>query len=216
MNLLKKAFTKISLIFLILIIFSGCNTLRKVPKGKYLLTKNEFIINKKSSSTEEIENLTYQKPNTKILWYRFRLFMYNLALQNPDSVYKSKFIKNPSKYFNKSKWLSKKQVDRLGKSFYYNGIHEFLKKNGEPQSLFDENRSKKTLLRIDSYYQRKGFFDVKSNYKVDTLSKEKIKIKRLVEEVWWKLWKRRFFALSPLLSPAPSPRGGFSSVFVVT
>jgi outer membrane protein assembly factor BamA len=181
MNLLKKAFTKISLIFLILIIFSGCNTLRKVPKGKHLLAKNEFIVNDKSSSDEEVQNLTYQKPNTKVLWYRFRLFMYNLALQNPDSVYKSKFVKNPSKYFQKSKWLSKKQVDRLGKSFYYNGIHEFLKKNGEAQSLFDENRSKKTLLRIDSYFQRKGFFDVKSNFKIDTLSQNKIKVNYVIK-----------------------------------
>ena len=174
---MKNAFAKISLIFVIIALLSGCNTLRKVPKGKHLLTKNEFIINGKTSSDEEVQNMAYQKPNTKVLWFRFRLFMYNLALQNPDSVYKSKFILHPDKYIRKSTWLSKKQVDRLGKSFYYFGIHEFLKTNGEQQVLFDENRSKKTLLRINSYYERKGFFNIKSNFKIDTIAKNKIKVK---------------------------------------
>ena len=180
MQHLKIAFTKISLIFVILIFLSGCNTLRKVPKNKFLLAKNEFVIDGKVSNDEEVQNMAYQKPNTKVLWFRFRLFMYNLALQNPDSTYKAKFINDPAKYFRKSAWLSKKQVNRLGKSFYYFGIHEFLKKNGEQQVLYDVNRSKKTLLRINSYYQKKGFLDVQSSFKTDTISKNQIKSKYLV------------------------------------
>jgi outer membrane protein assembly factor BamA len=174
---LKKFIAKITILFVILTLLLGCNTLRKVPKGKHLLVKNEFVIDQKTSNDEEVQNLAYQKPNSTLLKYRFRLFLYNLALQNPDSVYQSKFIKDPQKYIRKAKWLSKKQVNRLGKSFWYYGIHTFLKKNGEPQVLFDENRAQKTLLRINSYYNHKGFFDTKSDYKSDTVSDNKIKVK---------------------------------------
>ncbi len=174
---MKNIATKISLIFVILTLFSGCNTLKNITKCKHLLLKNEILIDNKISNDEDVQNLPYQKPNTKLLGFRFRLFLNNLAIQNPDSVYKSKFIKNPKKYARLSKILSKKQVDRLGKSFYYYGIHNFLKKTGEQQVLFDESKSKKTLLRIKSYYFNKGYFDVDANYKIDTISSKKIKVK---------------------------------------
>ncbi len=178
---MKNIATKISLIFVFLTLFSGCNTLKNIPKGKHLLVKNEVSINGKISNDEDIVNLPYQKPNTKLLGFRFRLFLNNLAIQNPDSVYQSKFIKNPAKYIRKAKWLSKKQVDRLGKSFYYYGIHNFLKKIGEQQVLFDENRSKKTLIKIKNFYKNKGYFDVDANYKIDTISSKKIKVKYNVD-----------------------------------
>ena len=74
-------------------------------------------------------------------------------------------------------FLSKKQVDRLGKSFFYFGMHNFLKNIGEPAVLFDKSRADKTLLRLQSYYNNKGFFDVKATYKTDTINSKKLKIK---------------------------------------
>lgn len=174
---MKNLFAKISLLFVFVLLSVGCNTTRKIPKGKYLLTKNEFSVNNVKSKSEEVFNLAYQKPNTKLLNYRFRLFLNNLAIQNPDSVYKSKFLKDPDKYRRMATFLSKKQVDRLGKSFFYFGIHNFLKNIGEPAVLFDKSRADKTLLRLQSYYNNKGFFDVKSTYKTDTINSKKLKIK---------------------------------------
>jgi outer membrane protein assembly factor BamA len=103
--------------------------------------------------------------------------MFGMANPNPDSTYQSKFISNPDKYKRKSAWLSKKQVDRLGKSFWYHGWHDFLKKNGEPPVILDKNKAKKTLARIENYYFEKGYFDVKAAYKIDTLTSKKAKIK---------------------------------------
>jgi hypothetical protein len=66
------------------------------------------------------------KPNsTLLLGYKLRLHLYNLANLNPDLIYQAKFDNNPGKYERKSKWLSAKQVDRLGKSFWYHGITTF-------------------------------------------------------------------------------------------
>jgi outer membrane protein assembly factor BamA len=141
------------------------------------LVKNDISINGKISMIEEVVSLPYQKPNTTLLGFRFRLKMFGMANPNPDSTYQSKFISNPDKYKRKSAWLSKKQVDRLGKSFWYHGWHNFLKKNGEPPVILDKNKAKKTLARIENYYFEKGYFDVKAAYKIDTLTSKKAKIK---------------------------------------
>jgi outer membrane protein assembly factor BamA len=142
-----------------------------------LLTKNEILVDEKKESNEDVTNQLYQKPNSSLLGYRFRLNIFNLANPNPDSTYKAKFIKNPDKYTAMAKWLSKKQVDRLGKSFYYSGIHSFLKKTGEAPVILDQKSTDRSLSRLQSYYFDKGYFNLKGNYKIDSLSPKKAAVK---------------------------------------
>ena len=151
--------------------------MKRVPDGKLLLTKNEILVNGKKEKNEDITNQLYQKPNSSIFGYRLRLNIFNLAATNPDSIYKSKFIKNPEKYTKLSKWLSKKQVDRLGNSFYYSGIHNFLKKTGEAPVIFDEKSANRSLLRLKSYYLDKGYFQTKGKVEIDSISQKKAKVK---------------------------------------
>ncbi|MSP84940.1 MAG: outer membrane protein assembly factor [Flavobacteriaceae bacterium] len=173
---MRNETTKISLFILIALILSACNTLKKVPNEKLLLAKNEILINGKKESNEDITKQLYQKPNSSLLGYRLRLNIFNLATTNPDSIYKSKFIKNPEKYTQLSKWLSKKQVDRLGNSFYYSGIHTFLKKTGEAPVILDNKSTKRSLLRLQSYYFDKGYFNTKGEFKIDSVSKKKARV----------------------------------------
>lgn len=177
---LKKISTKISLLFLIGIILTACNTVKRVPEGKRLLKKNEIIVNDEITKDEAIGNLLYQKPNSTILGYNLRLNLYNLAKQNPDSSFKAKMAANPKKYERLSKLLSKKQVERLGKSFFYSGIHNFLKRTGEPPVIIDEARAKKSTARLRAYYFNNGFFNVKTSYKIDTLPNKKGQIQYTV------------------------------------
>jgi len=174
---LRNQTTKISLFILIAVIISACNSLRRVPNGKMLLTKNEILVDEKKEGNEDVTNQLYQKPNSSLLGYRFRLNIFNLANPNPDSTYKAKFIKNPDKYTAMAKWLSKKQVDRLGKSFYYSGIHSFLKKTGEAPVILDQKSTDRSLSRLQSYYFDKGYFNLKGNYKIDSLSPKKAAVK---------------------------------------
>lgn len=174
---MKKISTKIGTFILIGIIISACDTVKRVPESKQLLTKNEISVNNKKTSEDDIVNQLYQKPNSSILGYRLRLNLFNLAKPNPDSSYKAKFINHPGKYERMSKWLSAKQVDRLGQSFWYKGIDEFLKKTGEAPVIVDTVRSNKSLIRLKYYYFNNGFFGVKANYKLDSLSAKKAKIK---------------------------------------
>ncbi|MGC4040068.1 MAG: BamA/TamA family outer membrane protein [Flavobacterium sp.] len=126
---------------------------------------------------EEVFNQLYQKQNTSILGYRLRLSLYNAAKEKTDSIYRAKFANNPKKYQRKVKWLSKKQVKRLGQSFWYSGIHSFLKKTGEAPVILDTISTKKSLRRLRSYYFNRGYFDTKVTYKIDSVGPKKVKLR---------------------------------------
>lgn len=174
---MKNSITKISLFILIGIIIFGCNTTKRVPNGKSLLTKNDIIVDGKKNNVEDVFNQLYQKQNSSILGYRLRLNIYNLAKQKTDSIYRAKFINDPKKYNRKVKWLSKKQVKRLGQSFWYSGIHNFLRKTGEAPVILDTVSTKKSLKRLKWYYYRRGYFDVTAKYKIDSIGPKKVKLK---------------------------------------
>ena len=174
---MKKICTKIATFIVIGIIISACDAEKRVPNGKQRLTKNEILVNGKDTKSEEIINQLYQKPNSTFLGYHLRLNLFNLATPNPDSVFQAKFTKNPQKYERMSKWLSSKQVDRLGQSFWHHGIDDFLKQTGEPPMIVDTVKTIKSISRIKYYYFNKGFFNVKANYKLDSLSAKQAKIK---------------------------------------
>lgn len=175
-NSLRKRLAKISLIILTIVFISGCDTVKRVPEGKHLLMKNEVFVNGKKENNDDITGQVYQKPNSSILGYRLRLNLFNLAKKNPDSSYKAKFIRKPGKYERMSKILSKKQVDRLGKSFWYFGIHNFLKKSGEAPVIIDIRSTKKSVNRLKAYYFNNGYFNVAADYKIDTTGIKKAKI----------------------------------------
>ena len=121
---------------------------KRVPDHKRLLLKNEIIVDNKATTNDDVVNQLYQKPNSSILGYRLRLNIYNLAKQKTDSLYKLKYINNPEKYKRRVKLLSKKQVNRLGHSFWYEGIHNFLKETGEAPVILDSSGTKKSLKRL--------------------------------------------------------------------
>lgn len=173
---MKKNSTKITAFILIAILICACNAVKRVPEGKSLLTKNNILVNGKSTNDETAANQMYQKPNGTLLGYKLRLNLYNLANLNPDSTYQAKFKKNPGLYERQSKILSAKQVDRLGQSFLYKGIHEFLKNTGEPPVIIDTSKTKKSLLRLKYYYFNNGYFNVKTDYDIDSVGYKKAKI----------------------------------------
>ncbi|MGL2965032.1 BamA/TamA family outer membrane protein [Flavobacterium sp. XGLA_31] len=174
---MKNSFTKISLFILTGLIIFGCNTTKRVPDGKKLLTKNDIYVDEKKNNLEDVYNQLYQKQNSSILGYHLRLNLYNLAKPKSDSLFKAKMIKHPKRYYWKAKWLSKKQVKRLGESFLYSGFDNFLRKTGEAPVILDTASTKKSLRRLKSYYFNKGYFDVTTGYTIDSIGPKKIKLK---------------------------------------
>lgn len=178
---MKKDLTKIALIVLIGTIVAACNMTKRVPDSKRLLLRNEVREDGKETKEDGVFNQLYQKPNSSILGYRLRLNLYNLARKNPDSAYKAQYLRNPEKYRRRAKLLSKKQVDRLGHSFLYEGIHNFLKEVGEAPVILDTNSTKKSLKRLRAYYFNRGYFDVKTTSATDTSLAKKATVKYNVD-----------------------------------
>jgi outer membrane protein assembly factor BamA len=174
---LKKHFTKIAVFILIGLLFSDCNSLKRVPVGKQLLTNNSIFVNGKPEKNEDIVNLLNQKPNSNVLGLKIRLTIANWANKKHDSCFQAKFVKDPTKFKRMSKFFSAKQVNRLGKSFWYSGIHEFLLSTGEQPVILDLKSAEKSVKKLNNYYFNQGFFDVKTTYKHDSVGDRKGKIK---------------------------------------
>ena len=143
---------------------SSCNSVKRVPEKNYLLTKNSVYINDKKDKTEAINNLLYQKPNSKILNFPLRLNIYNLARPNIDSIVNANLDKNPKRRSRYESLLSKKQLDQYVES--RKSFNSWLKKTGEAPVIIDEERTKKSIKRLNDYYINNGWFNVESHYKI--------------------------------------------------
>lgn len=175
---MKNHFTKISLFILIGFVFTACNSLKRVPDGKKLLVSNTITVNGKPETNEDILNILEQKPNSTIpfIGYRLRLNLYNLAKPKYDSVFNARFIENPKKFKRLTKFLSEKQVRRLGQSFWYSGFNSFLTSTGEKPVLLDTLLLKKSIKKLNFYYNNKGYFDAKTSCAITNVSSKKAKL----------------------------------------
>lgn len=168
MKILKvfgKFRVKIGVLLFLLAAF-GCNTLKKVDDDQLLLTKNFIYTDSVKVNKSEIKNLLSQKPNTNFLGYPLRLNLYNLAKENPDSLYQNWLQKNPKRRKRLNSFLSKKQVNRLGQSFFVKGYSNFFKSVGEAPVTIDTSRTRKSTQRLQAYYGTKGYFNNKATYSI--------------------------------------------------
>lgn len=70
-----------------------------------------------------------------------------------------------------------KQVNRLSESFLVKGYSEFLKRIGEPPVIIDTSATNKSLKKLESYYNSKGYFNNTGEYQiVDSKKKRKASI----------------------------------------
>lgn len=175
-NRLKNLTPKIVLFFLLGLLFYSCSEVRKLQKKQLLIEDNEIIVNNKSTNSEDLHNQLYQKPNSKLLGFKPRLQLYNLSKKNADSSYQAWLLKKPNRLERMTKLYSKKQVNRLGKSFLVSGYSDFFKQVGEAPSILDTARVRKSEIRLQSYQFNRGFFDVKVASKIDSFKNKKVKV----------------------------------------
>ncbi len=163
---------KLSLFLLLAIISQSCNSLKKIEEDEYLIVKNTILIDSLKINNEDVESLIYQKPNAALLGYPLRLNLYNLAKENPDSLYQNWLHKKPKRRERLTKLLSEKQLDRLGESFLVKGLSVWLKDIGEAPVVLDTSRSRRSLERLSAYYDSKGYFNNETSYAIDTLGRK--------------------------------------------
>ncbi len=168
---MKDFLTKILLITITTIFLFSCDAVKRVPESEYLLEKNQIFVDSAKTKDVELYNQLYQKPNTKLLGIPLRLHIYNLAKINQDSLYKDWLVRKPKRQKRITRFLSKKQVDRLGVGL--NGINEWVKSTGEQPSILDESKIKRSIKRLQSYYWNNGWFNIEADYKINTEDNKK-------------------------------------------
>lgn len=102
---MKSNTAKVSAFILIAIAIAACNSVKRVPDGKLLLTENKIFENNKVIKTEITSNQLSQNPNAKLFGFPLALTLYNWAKPNPDSTYLLKFKNNPKKLERMTKML---------------------------------------------------------------------------------------------------------------
>lgn len=162
---LRNSQAKIGLLWLMAFL-SACNSLKKVGDDELLLTKNTIFADSTKVTSEEINNLIVQKPNSTILGYPLRLNLYNLAKENPDSLYQDWLHRKDKREKRLSNLLSKKQVGRLGESFLVKGFSELMKRVGEQPSVIDTTNIQKSIDLLEAYYGSKGYFNNTATYDI--------------------------------------------------
>jgi outer membrane protein assembly factor BamA len=148
--------------------------MKRVKKDEHLLVKNTVLVNDKTTSTETIENLQYQKPNGTLLGIPLRIHIYNLARPNIDSILKAKVLDNPRKAAWKTKLLSEKQFYKELQS--RKNFNSWLKKTGEAPAIYNEKRAEKTALALKKYYFSKGWFNVETSFETQKDSSQKARV----------------------------------------
>ena len=159
---MKQSVTKISLIILTGLLFASCNSIKRVGEYEHLLTENSVFINDKKNNSEKVKNLLYQKRNSKLLGLPFRLYIYNWAKPNSDSILNFQL---QNKLIEKSfaeQLYSKKQLVEWNN--YKKSWNNWLRNTGEPPTIYDASKTQKSIDRLKAYYINNGWFNAKSTY----------------------------------------------------
>ncbi|EZH74655.1 membrane protein [Aquimarina atlantica] len=163
---MKHFLTKILLITLTSTFLFSCDAVKRVPESEYLLKKNQIYVDSAKTKNPKLYDQLYQKPNTKLLGIPIRLHIYNLASVNQDSLYQDWLTRKPKREKRLTRFLSKKQVNRLGVGL--SRINDWLKSTGEPPSIIDESKVKRSIKRLQAYYWNNGWFNIEADYKINT------------------------------------------------
>src|SRR5690606_32238089 len=172
----KNNLSKVLFITLISSFFLACSLTKRVPNNERLLMSNEIFVNDQAESKETLTSQLYQKPNSNILGYRLRLHLYNMAKVNPDSSYQAWLDRHPKNERFLTHLLSAKQVDRLGTSFFVSGLGRTLKDLGEAPTIYNQERTNRSLIRLKNHFFNQGYFNTKVSYQADSLQSKKINI----------------------------------------
>ncbi|WP_370514539.1 BamA/TamA family outer membrane protein [Formosa sp. L2A11] len=159
------------LFILITGLITACNSIKGVGENERLLVKNTIYVDSVRNTSEQIDNLLYQDPNKTMLGLPVRLYIYNLARPNIDSIIDAHLNKSEKHKKNLEQFLSKKQLFQyIG---YRKGFNSWLKTTGEAPTIVNEPRAIKSLKRLEDYYTNNGWFNVSASY--DTVNKPKNK-----------------------------------------
>ncbi|MCB0387930.1 MAG: BamA/TamA family outer membrane protein [Winogradskyella sp.] len=176
---MKLQFSKIVLFIVITGFLYSCNSVKRVPEDKHLLVENSIYVNGKKNNTERINNLLFQQRNKKIINIPLRLYIYNAARPNIDSIVNANIDSKPKKRKRLERFLSKKQLDKYIEARI--GFNNWLKTTGEAPVIVNKEKIEKSEKQLEAYYFNNGWFNVDATSKTDTLVNKKATVSYFVK-----------------------------------
>ena len=154
-------FNKITSILIISLAFiiNGCSNRIYDNYSIPLLDNNSISINGEIKTNDPIELLIQPSPNRKIFGIPLGLSIYNIAKDNPDSLFENWLIKNPKRVNRLNKFISNKQVIQLKR--YNRLFNSWIKSTGEKPVFLSNSDIEENSNKLIQYYKNNGYFDVK-------------------------------------------------------
>ena len=159
--------------------FYKCSSTKNIAPSQSVLVREVFLKNGTPLKRDLAKQLSVSPPNAQVFGIPVKLHIYNLAKENPVSLFNDWLNKKPKRFERLTKIYSEKQVDQLKK--YKRNFNFWLKKSGEPPSIFFENNSSSTSKRLEQYYKNKGFFNTSVLTSIDTIAHQKVNVTYQVE-----------------------------------
>ncbi len=191
---------KIFLLVISIAFLASCSTTKHVPEGKYLLDGYEIVPDKRKIDKDEIGNYVRQKPNKKILGFKFHLLLYNLSNKEKEggiNRWLRSIGEEPVIYDKFAQDKTRTQIELfLRNKGYYNSVVEdtALTRKKKVKSIYYITLNEPYIIRdisyhfedtalsryilpdtINSFIRRRQLFDV------DLLSSERERIEILLK-----------------------------------
>ena len=174
-----KIFTKIKLIFIILLFISSCSLQKTISDKDFILEKTNIKIDGKSIQKDSLKSMITFKENSKFLGIPVNALISSTAVENPDSLFK-KWISKENKEKKLLNIFSKKQLIQINK--YFNNFNDWKKINGEKINLIDSSEIKKSIENINLYFKNIGYLENSVSFSINEKSFKKASVDLNVEQ----------------------------------
>ena len=155
--------SKLTILFLFIISVKSCKSIKEIAGDKYLLENNIILKNNEELINDPVKFIAIDKPNKKTLGIPFKLYLHEMAVEKPDSLFEEWLERKSKRKKLLNDLLSTKQVNEIKR--YKLNFNNWLKKNGEAPVFVDSSTIVKNIQRFEQYYKNKGYFNTKVEVK---------------------------------------------------
>ena len=161
---------KLSLFFLLFILFASCNSTKHVAENEHLLTKNYIYVDSVRNTSGELQKYVLQKPNPRFLSLPFGVYFHNIGNHKKTKTAKGWGEKNNSSYNFIKNVFSEKQSIAYANTFI--GLNNWFLAYDEP-IILSKIKITKTADNLLAYYKTQGYFEASVNTLINDSSKPK-------------------------------------------
>lgn len=134
---------------------SACAPTRRIPEGALLLNANHLeLLDDQPVDREALTEIIKQKPNKRLLGYRFYLQAWNAP--DPERIARERPRREAEQDARNAERVARGKSARP----YRNSFHEWLRDAvGEPPVLMDTSLTERSRRQLELYLHKEGWFD---------------------------------------------------------